>query len=103
FDLEAIVLFPDHIHMIMKLPKGDYSYPTRLGYLKKEFTKRWLATSGKEQVVSESKQRAGKRGVWQRRFWEHTCQDEKDLEAHMDYIHYNPVKHGLVRCPNEWE
>jgi REP element-mobilizing transposase RayT len=36
---------------------------------------------------------------WQKRFWEHTIRDEKDFECHLDYIHFNPVKHGLVTKP----
>jgi len=102
FRLDAIVLLPDHFHAIWTLPASDASYSRRLGWLKKEFTKRWLARGGKDRRVSPSRSRRGNHGVWQRRFWEHSIRDEQDFERHLDYIHYNPVKHGLVRSPRDW-
>ena len=62
----------------------------------------WLRAGGNEAVVTPSQRRRGHRGVWQRRFWEHTIRDETDLENHADYIHYNPVKHGLAVRPADW-
>jgi putative transposase len=103
FTVEALVLLPDHWHAVWTLPEGDAAYPRRLGYLKKEFTKAWLGAGGPEQAVSRSQRRDGRRGVWQRRYWEHTLKDEDDFARHCDYIHYNPVKHGLVACPHQWE
>ncbi len=100
--INAIVLLPDHLHTIWSLPPGDADYPTRWAWLKKEFTVRYLANGGKEQPRSESRQRNRRRGVWQRRYWEHTIEDEDDFEAHFDYIHWNPVKHGYVTCPKDW-
>jgi putative transposase len=102
FGLTAIVLLPDHLHAIWTLPPGDGGFSTRWAWLKKEFTKAWLAIAGSEQPVSRGRQAERRRGVWQPRFWEHTIQDEEDFEQHFDYIHYNPVKHGLVRTPCEW-
>ena len=64
--------------------------------------KRWLALGGKEGCQSPSKSGHRERAVWQRRFWEHLIRDERDLARHYDYIHYNPVKHGLVRCVADW-
>jgi len=102
FTVNAIVLLPDHLHAIWSLPPGDSEYPKRWGWLKKEFTKRWLEIGGSDYVVSAGRQRQRRRGIWQPRYWEHTLEDEEDFEAHFDYIHWNPVKHGHVRCPHEW-
>jgi putative transposase len=102
FDIEAVALMPDHLHTLWRLPEGDTEYPKRWGWLKKEFTKRWVARGGDERSVSESVQRNRRRGVWQRRFWEHVIRGERDLERHLDYIHYNPVKHGLVQRAIDW-
>jgi len=95
-------MLPDHIHAIWTLPSGDVEYPKRWGWLKKEFTKRFLASGGIEQKISESRKANRRRGIWQRRFWEHTIQGEADFDNHFDYIHWNPVKHGYVKCPKDW-
>jgi putative transposase len=100
--LDAIVLLPDHLHTIWTLPDGDSDFSTRWSALKRVFTQSWLGTGGPEQPRSASRRHNRRRGVWQRRFWEHLIRDETDFERHCDYIHYNPVKHGLVRCPHEW-
>ncbi|MGQ0633238.1 MAG: REP-associated tyrosine transposase [Planctomycetaceae bacterium] len=102
FTINAFVLLPEHLHTIWSLPSGDTAYPTGWGWIKKEFTKEWLNAGGAEQVVSARRRRAGRRGVWQRRYWEHTIEDEDDFERHFDYIHYNAVKHKLARCPRDW-
>jgi putative transposase len=102
FDIEAVVLLPDHLHALWRLPAGDSEYSKRWGWLKKEFTKRWLSGGGSEQLVSASRQQNRRHGVWQRRFWEHVIRDEVDLVRHLDYIHYNPVKHGLVERVADW-
>jgi putative transposase len=96
----ATVLLPDHFHCLWALPISDSTYSERLRWIKREFTRQWLATGGMEQSHTVSDQR--RRGVWQRRFWEHTIRDEADLENHFDYIHYNPVKHGYVSSPRDW-
>lgn len=102
FEINAIVLFPDHLHAIWTLPSGDQDYSKRWGWLKKEFTKRYLQAGGHEQPTSTSRQRYRRRGVWQRRFWEHTIEDEEDYETHFHYVHWNPVKHQYVECPADW-
>jgi putative transposase len=102
FRIEAMVLLPDHLHANWSLPRGDTNYPTRWAWIKKEFTKTWLAGGGREHPTSASRRENRRRGVWQRRYWEHTVQDDLDFERHCDYIHYNPVKHGLVACPADW-
>lgn len=102
FTIDAIVLLPDHLHTIWTLPDEDADFSRRWGYLKKEFTKAWLADNGAEGLVSVSRQKNRRRGVWQRRFWEHAIRDEGDFERHCDYIHFNPVKHGHASCPHAW-
>jgi putative transposase len=103
FEINAIVLLPDHLHAIWTLPNKDDHYSTRWGWIKKEFTKRLLAgNKERETSISIGRERERRRGIWQPRFWEHTIKDVSDFERHFDYIHYNPVKHGYVRCPHEW-
>jgi putative transposase len=102
FVLDAIVLLPDHLHLLMTLPEGDTDFSVRITNLKSNFTRRYLAIGGIEQSRSHSRLRQRSRGVWQRRFWEHTVRDLTDLRRHLDYIHYNPVKHEYARCPHEW-
>jgi len=102
FELVAIVLLPDHLHCIWKLPEGDGDFSTRWACIKKEFSRLWLAGGGKEVSISEARKAHRERGVWQKRFWEHRIRDENDMMRHVNYIHYNPVKHGLVRCPHDW-
>ena len=84
------------------MPQGNADYSTRWRRIKEEFSERYLAEGGHEAELSASRIRRKERGIWQRRFWEHTIENEHDLERHVDYIHYNPVKHGLVTCPCDW-
>jgi len=102
FDIEAAVILPDHLHMIWTLPKGDSHYSKRWSAIKSQFTRTWLRRGGAERSVTASYDRQGRRGVWQPRFIEHTIRDEDDLINHVEYIHFNPVKHGLVQCPCDW-
>ncbi|ODA36481.1 REP-associated tyrosine transposase [Planctopirus hydrillae] len=103
FEMKAIVLLPDHLHAIWTLPVGDQNYSGRWSVIKKNFTTQFLANGGSDGSVSFGKQREHRRGVWQRRFWEHTIQNEDDFQTHFDYIHFNPVRHQLVSCPKQWE
>jgi putative transposase len=102
FTVDAMVLLPDHLHAIWTLPPGDDRYSGRWSVIKRTFTQWFLAEGGIDGEVSAGKRREHRRGVWQRRFWEHTIADEDDFQSHFDYIHYNPVKHGYVRCPHQW-
>jgi putative transposase len=102
FEVIAIVLLPDHLHTMWKLPAGDADYPSRLAAIKSSFTHEWLALGGFERKVSQAKSARRRRGVWQPRFIEHTIRDYDDFDVHFDYLHYNSVKHGLVACPSEW-
>ena len=103
FTIEAIVVLPDHLHGIWQLPDGDKDFSTRWKKIKNDFSIQYQQIIGApEQKISESMKKKGERGIWQRRFWEHTIRDEKDFQLHCDYIHYNPVKHGYVQAPSEW-
>jgi putative transposase len=98
FTLDAIVVLPDHLHAIWTLPPGDADYAMRWRLIKAVFSRGIEAG----ERISASRQRKGERGVWQRRYWEHTLRDERDFERHCDYIHFNPVKHGCARAAGEW-
>ncbi len=99
---EAIILLPDHWHAIWRLPPGDADYATRMSLVKRLFTSYWLRSGGDEGQVSVAKRRYRRRGVWQIKFWEHIVRDAADFKKHLDYIHLNPVKHGLCRRPCDW-
>lgn len=97
FTTIAICVLPDHLHAIWELPPGDDDFSARWLRIKKEFS-RGLPAARR----SESKVRKREKGIWQRRFWEHRIRDEDDLQRHVDYIHFNPVKHGLVARVIDW-
>jgi len=99
---EGIVLLPDHLHMLWRLPEDDPDYSGRVGAMKKRFTRAYLAAGGVEAEVSASQRRQRCRGVWQKRFWEHRIRDARDFRMHLDYIHANPLKHALVSLPRDW-
>lgn len=94
FETVAWAILPDHFHTVWRLPEDDHGFATRLRLIKTHFTKSLNETP--------SGRRHGERGIWQRRYWEHLIRDEHDLGAHMDYIHWNPVKHGYVADPADW-
>jgi putative transposase len=98
FTVEAIVVLPDHLHTIWTLPSGDADFATRWRLIKTEFS-RGIARG---EPRSPSRDAKGERGIWQRRYWEHTLRDEIDFERHCNYIHFNPVKHGHVSTVSQW-
>lgn len=98
FRIEAVVVLPDHLHTLWTLPAGDHDFSLRWRQLKSAFS-RAMET---EEHLSASRARKRERGIWQRRFWEHAIRDEEDFSRHVDYIHYNPVKHGHVKSVVEW-
>lgn len=102
FEIVAFCLLPEHLHCIWRLPPGDNEYSARWSLIKHAFTYRYLHAGGTEHTQGQSRTRRGERGVWQRRFWEHQLRDEHDLQMHIDYIHFNPVKHGLGTSPDDW-
>jgi putative transposase len=103
FKTVALCLLPDHLHCIWKLPEDDYNYSMRWSLIKRFFTREWLNAGGEEMTQSLSRTKKRRRGVWQRRFWEHCIRDEEDLANHINYIHYNPVKHKLADRPGDWQ
>jgi putative transposase len=98
FHIDAWVVLPDHMHCLWTLPEGDADFPGRWRAIKTAFSKSLPADEARSAVVI----RRGERGIWQRRYWEHTIRDDRDYAAHMDYTHFNPVKHGLVDDPADW-
>ena len=104
FTQVAIVLLSEHLHTIWTLPEGDADYSIRWKRIKERFTRRFLAQGGEEAATTNNRKKHQERGVWQPRFWEHTITDDDDFERCLNYIHYNPVKHGLVQrvCDYPW-
>ena len=102
FDLLAIVLLPDHLHTLWKLPPDDHDFSKRWALIKSSFTRAYLNSAGLEAHRSPSRLRHRRRGIWQRHFWEHRVRDENELQQYLDYIHYNPVKHNHAKCPHAW-
>ncbi|MCR4287345.1 MAG: transposase [Deltaproteobacteria bacterium] len=102
FEVNAWVLLPDHLHCVWELPEGDLDYSVRWALIKKGFTKRMKGLV-ETPLPNLSRIKHRESSVWQRRFWEHQIRDEADLRRHCDYIHYNPVKHGLVDSPKDWK
>ncbi|MGC2456444.1 MAG: transposase [Gallionellaceae bacterium] len=101
FEIAAWVLMPDHLHTVWQLPPDDKDFSLRWSLIKQHVTRdcvMWLP----QQNRSPSRERRGEGGLWQRRFWEHLVRDELDFSRHLDYIHYNPVKHGYVSNVAEW-
>ncbi len=103
FTIEAFVLLPNHLHCIWTLPEGDSDYATRWRLIKSYVTKRAASELGQTKTVSASRQKRREGVLWQRRFWEHLIRDEADFTRHCDYIHYNPVRHGLCHQPQNWQ
>lgn len=102
FILDAEVILPDHIHLLCTLPDGDADYPMRVRLIKAAFTRALLAHRRGRSERSRSRAAKGEQAVWQRRYWEHTIRDEHDFQMHLDYIHINPVKHGLAAAARDW-
>ena len=98
FRIHAWTVLPEHLHCIIELPPGDADFATRWRLIKTGFSKSLPRT----ERLSVVRLRRGERGIWQRRFWEHLIRDERDYRAHMDYVHINPVKHGLVERVADW-
>jgi putative transposase len=102
FEVVAAVILPDHLHFIWALPPGDDAYARRLGRLKALFSSTYKATQPASLPPSRSRSKHRESNVWRRRYWEHAIHDEDDLKHHLDYIHYNPVKHGVAACHHAW-
>ena len=98
FHMDAVVVMPDHLHCIWTLPPGDADFSTRWSLLKSHFSR----AIDKGESISPGRVKRRERGLWQRRFWEHLLRDQADYNNHVDYIHWNPVKHGLVERVADW-
>jgi putative transposase len=106
FRIDAWVVLPDHMHCLWTpafrrgrlLPDGDADFPGRWRAIKIAFSKSLPIGEPRSSVMTSR----GECGIWQRRYWEYTIRDDQDLATHMDYTHFNPVKHGLVEHPADW-
>ncbi len=98
FHIDAWVVLPDHMHCVWTLPDGDDDYPQRWHAIKRAFS----ATLPLLEPRSQAMARRGERGIWQRRYWEHAIRDERDYAIHLDYVHFNPVRHRLVASVADW-
>ncbi|WP_405055216.1 REP-associated tyrosine transposase [Acidiphilium acidophilum] len=98
FTIDAWVVLPDHLHAVWTLPEGDADFSTRWMLIKRGFSSR----VGMGEHRSESRVAKRERGVWQRRFWERALRDETDFRRHVDYVHFNPVRHGVAGNAWEW-
>lgn len=102
FKIESIVILPNHIHMLITPNKAE-DYPHIVKTIKTYFSRHCSPEYYQHLFQSQSQIDNGYKPIWQRRYYEHTIRDEKDFNVHMDYIHFNPVKHGLVNKANDWE
>lgn len=102
FEIDAIVILPDHLHMIIQ-PDDNKTYPDIIKRIKVDFSRNIDTTKIKDYEESESKKSKNEKDIWQRRYWEHTITDENDFYSCIDYIHFNPVKHGYVKQAKEWK
>ena len=96
----AMVVLPDHLHCVWELPDGDGDFPRRWAIIKRIVSQRCRHLACER--ASASRERRREVGLWQRRFWEHRIRDEDDLRRHLDYVHINPLKHGLVSRVADW-
>ncbi len=100
FALLGWVVLPDHLHVVVRLPAGDAAYARRISTFKRLVSQRVAPHLALCKRVSHHRRREC--GLWQRRFWDHLIRNEADLQRHLDYMHYNPVKHGHARCALTW-
>ena len=102
FHIDAWVLLSDHMHCIWTMQKNDADFSKRWGLIKAGFSKQVKDLLHREALMSPSKRKHRESSIWQRRFWEHAIRDDEDFARHVDYIHYNPVKHGYVDRVCDW-
>jgi len=98
FEIQACVVLPDHLHAIWTLPPDDADFSTRWALIKAGFSRR--IEHG--EPIRAGRRAEGERGLWQRRFWEHQIRDKADMQRHVDYVHFNPVKHGHAARAADW-
>jgi putative transposase len=101
FVMDAVVILPDHLHCIWTLPANDADFSTRWRLIKTRFTKQCAYQY--KQTPNANRIKKKQQAIWQHRYWEHQLRDERDVEQHIDYIHYNPVKHHYVNKASDWQ
>lgn len=102
FVIDAWVLLPDHLHCVWTLPDGDADFPGRWSLIKSRVSRAVGLQYRRAEWMNASKLKHREATIWQRRFWEHCIRDENDFRRHVDYLHFNPVKHGLVSRVADW-
>jgi len=102
FTILGWVLLPDHLHAIWQLPPGDADFSTRWSQIKRRVTHACGATYADPALLTARRIAKRHGTIWQHRFWEHLIRDQRDFRRHMDYLHFNPVKHGLVERVVDW-
>jgi len=102
FKIDAWVLLPDHFHCILTLPNQDSNFQLRIRLLKRYVTQSCSHFLHMDNISTKSRRKKKESTLWQRRYWEHQIRSDMDFKQHMDYIHYNPVKHGLCQSPIAW-
>ena len=98
FHIDAWVVLPEHMHCVWTLPADDHDFSLRWRLIKSGFSR----ALPKTESLSPTRLAAGERGIWQRHYWEHLIRDETDYQRHIDYVHVNPLKHGLVTRVGDW-
>ena len=103
FQIDAWVLLPDHIHCVWTLPDGDADFSSRWRIIKTIVTQQCGPRLNVSEMLSDRRKQKNQSSLWQQRFWEHQIRDEEDWRRHMDYIFFNPVKHGYVSRVRDWK
>lgn len=98
FEIHGWVVLPDHFHCLIELPQGEVDFALRWRLIKMLFSRAIPADEWRSEILLRRRER----GIWQRRYWEHLVRDEEDFRRHLDYIHINPLKHGLVQRVGDW-
>jgi putative transposase len=102
FSIDAWILLPDHLHAIWTLPENDDNFGSRWAVIKRTVSCQCGYLAVNDEPINESPAKRGESGIWQRRFWDHLIRDELDFQRHLDYLHWNPVKHGYVKRVIDW-
>lgn len=102
FQIDAFILLPDHLHCIWTLPTGDCQYGMRWRLIKTFVTQACRERIESREYLSRRRSAKGQSTLWQNRYWEHQIRDDTDYQRHVDYIHWNPVRHGLVDSAAAW-
>ncbi len=102
FKINAWVLLPDHLHCVWTLPDNDAEFSMRWKLIKQYVSRECQSYFPGHDDFSVAKKKRRESSIWQRRFWEHRIRSERDFAKHLDYLHFNPVKHGHCNNPADW-